>query len=607
MTRLGWICGIVVVGLSAACSSSSGGATDAATDVTSGHDTGVVHDAGRDTGHPSDAGHHDATSDAIADIGVDAYRAGINCGSLLFCDQKCGSSSSCTDACYASATGVAQGLFNAFNNCLTAACANSDASSCDTTAATGVCSASLDSCTSDTSKGPADPDGGGVVVPSMDGGASLNCGAYILCTGACALDAGSCNAACGATSTPEAKALAGILSTCLATACPTGDAGPCATQGSACNGCITQAEFSNGCASQYSACEDDKSNSPDASTSPTALQGGTLSTVLSGVNQIGGTMIVQSGYLYFIQENNSNQVSRLALVDGGVVTPLGPPQPTPVALAVDSNNAYAWNYGTFTGTSEINNDDGTVVQIPLDGSPEVTLGQAVEVFYAAPYLNAIAVDSANVYWVEGASGSDGSIVKTPIGSTTGGTKIYTGQFLPEALVTDGTNVYWASWGTFDAQGNSNNDGTISKGSVNGGTITTLASNLPAPGCMALDANNVYWTNVGKLGGEGLPAPNSGSVMQVPIGGGTVVTLASEEEVPVSIQVRAGEVYWSEYGFGSPGLILSAPIGGGTIVPLADGLHDPYSIALSPSTLYFSLYAPTVPTSTTSLVLSLTPY
>jgi hypothetical protein len=584
--------------------------------------TGPVtgHDAGMEGGTGGGAGGGDAGSAGGGggkDAGHEAGPPGIPCGALLGCDQAC-STNACTDKCYAEATGVAQGLFDALNDCISATCpagdggpcasaSSSSCSNCQTGAATGACISDLTTCLGDSAVGPPDPDGGGVVVPPMDAAMQLNCGQYTSCVAACTGDAGACAASCANQATAEAQALAGVLNGCLAGACPSGDGGPCAMQGSGCNGCVEQAEFGGTCATPYTACENDTSNSPDGGGGPMVLQGGTLSTVLTGVDQVGSSMIVKGGYLYFAQEGNLNQIARLALGDGGAITPVGPPQPTPVGLAVDANNVYVWNYGTFSGKSNLNNNDGTAVQIPLGGGAPVTIGQGIQVFYAAPYLSSIAVDSSDVYWVDGASGSNGVITRTPIGSTSG-TSIYTGQNFPEALATDGTNVYWANWGTFDAQGNSNNDGTIMQGPVNGGTPTVLASALSAPSCMVVDAKNVYWTNLGRMGAQNLPAPNSGSVMQVAIGGGPVITLANYQSVPVGIAVANGTVYWTEYGLGSPGLVLSVPVGGGTVVPLVAGLHNPYSLALSTDTLFYSYYMAAMPTSNQNvLIASLSPY
>jgi hypothetical protein len=59
--------------------------------------------------------------------------------------------------------------------------------------------------------------------------------------------------------------------------------------------------------------------------------------------------------------------------------------------------------------------------------------------------------------------------------------------------------------------------------------------------IAVDANNVYWTNQGVCPDDG--GPCSGAVMKVPVTGGTPVTLASGEYSPTSIAVDDTSVYW----------------------------------------------------------------
>ncbi len=576
----GWVCAPLIAGLVVACSKST------------------VSPPGGTGGSASDAGTGGSASDAGTGGSAEAGSVGLVCGKLLTCDQAC-TTNACTNGCYAESTGVAQGLFNAFNDCLNANCSSapggpcassssSACSSCQTGAATGACISDLIACSGDKAVGPPDLDGGGVVVPPSDAGSELNCGGFIGCVEACTGDAGACVTSCTDQATPEARALAGVLNACLATACPSTDGGVCATPGTGCSGCVEQAELTvpGTCGASFTACEADRSNSPDAGTSPTVLEdGGALSTVATGIGSP-GVLVAQGGYLYFTQVVTDSQVSRLPLGDGGAVTTLGPTLPSPVGLGVDANNVYVWSVGTFSGSASINNDDGTVVQFPLDGGAAITLRQGMEVEYDAPYLNSLAVDSKNVYWVEGASGNDGAIMWTPIGSASAA-PLYSNQALPEGVVTDGTNVYWANWGTFDALGHSNNDGAIMQGSVKGGTPLTLASNLSATACLAVDANNVYWTNIGQLGGDNLPAPNTGAVMQVPIGGGTVVTLASAQPIPLGIAVTGGMVYWTQYALSAPGLIMSVPAGGGTVVPLVAGLPDPFSMTVAGDTLYWS--------------------
>jgi len=427
-----------------------------------------------------------------------------------------------------------------------------------------------------------------VVVPPMDGGKLLNCGAYVACVNACPLDAGNCDAMCANEATPEARALANVLNACLAMACPSTDGGPCEMQGPQCAGCIEQVTLAqpNTCAAPYVACNMDTSNTDGGGVPTVLFDGGVMTTVVKGLDQAASNLVVSGNYLYFTQVVSNAPVLRLSLADGGQVTPVGPNQPTPVSIAVDSNNVYVWSVGSFQLNSSINNKDGTVVQVPLDGGAPLTLRTGMEVLYDAAYLNALAIDSSNVYWVEGAVGSDGVIMKTPIGSTSP-TPIYSSQRIPQALTTDGANVYWADWGTFDAQGRSNNDGTVWQGSVNGGTPKMLASNQPAPSGIAVDGQNVYWSNLGFLGTDNFPQPNTGSVMQVPIGGGTLTTIASAQAVPVCIIADRGKIYWSQYGLSAPGLIMSSTPGGGVVIPLAAGLDDPAALATSATTLYWT--------------------
>ncbi len=546
----------------------------------------------------------DDTTGADADADVPL---GLTCSKLLFCDQAC-SSNDCTDACYSQATGVAQGLFNQFTACVSAQCPNGD-STCEQNAGTGACGGQLSQCFSDTFLGPPDSDGGAVVVP--EAGATYNCGALNICLSSCASDAGTgCDADCNAKATPQAEALYAALTSCLAVACPSTAGGPCETQGPACAGCIEQVTLAepNTCAAPYVACNNDTSNNDGGVATPTALvDGGVLSTVLTGLDQAASPLIVQGGWLYFTQVIENGPVYRLwigdgpgafdgglAFGDGGatradggaLLESIGPPQPTPVSLAVDANNVYVWSVGTFQLNSSINNKDGTVVQIPLGGGAPTTLASKVEVVYDAAYLNAIASDATYVYWVDGASGSDGAIMRAPISGGTP-TALYTGQYVPQAVASDGTHVVWADWGTFDSQGRSNNDGTVWQGSVSGGSAIELASNQAAPSAIAIDANDVYWVNLGPLGTANFPALNSGAIMKTPLGGGSVTAVATSQPVPVSIVVDNGTMYWSDYGLSAPGLVMSAPTAGGAIVPLAGGLDDPAALAVTGKTIYWT--------------------
>jgi hypothetical protein len=595
---VGWMCAFVAAGVAVDCGSSSG--------------SGATGGSGGGTTTTTSTGVAGGAADGGMDASQDGSTPGLDCGQLVKCDQACGSSGSCTDQCYLEATENGQSLFDSFNACLDVACPaagggpcaspnSSECSTCNSNAATGACVTELVSCLNDMMMGPPNGDGG---TPPVDAGTGeLGCGSLVACIANCPTsDSGAylqCTAACKFTATPQALELDGMLDDCLNMACPAVDGGVCSMPGTACAGCQEQAVFAmpNICAVPWTNCQNDKSASGDAGTStPTSLEdGGTLSTVATGLVQAASTLVASNGYLYFTQVDSDAKVQRLALGDAGVVdvadagsaiTSLGPGTETPCGLAVDANNVYVWSYGTFSGATSFNNGDGTVIQVPLDGSPAITLDQDMEDLYDAPYLTSVAVDGANVYWVKGAKGNDGVIMKTAIGSPNAA-PLYTMQEIPEAIATDGVNVYWANWGTFDAMGASNNDATVWQGSVNGGTPLLLASNQEAPAAIVVDAHNVYWTNLGKLGASLFPAVNSGSVVYVPIGGGTLVTVATTQAIPLSLVVNGGTIYWTVYGLSVPGQVVSAPVAGGPLVPLAGGLDDPFSMTLAGSTLYWT--------------------
>jgi hypothetical protein len=200
------------------------------------------------------------------------------------------------------------------------------------------------------------------------------------------------------------------------------------------------------------------------------------------------------------------------------------------------------------------------------------------------YVDFLAVDSTYLYWTAAAS-----IMRIPL---TGGapTTIATGPPDAEGVAVDATYVYWTTY----------EGGTILRAPLTGGSATTMLSGMGfTPFGIAVDAGAIYFTslstgtvNVMPLDGgtpsaltTGLPAQsgatgiavNGSSVYwgrayealdEIPLGGGTTMTIAGAQADPFGVAVDDSYVYWTAlYG----GALMKAPLGGGTVTTLVSHL------------------------------------
>jgi hypothetical protein len=116
--------------------------------------------------------------------------------------------------------------------------------------------------------------------------------------------------------------------------------------------------------------------------------------------------------------------------------------------------------------------------------------------------------------------------------------------------------------------------------LSGGTATAVGPSLGAgfPGqpwrCLAVDGTNVYLTNY-----------DIQDVYQIPKSGGSVVSLAHLlPSAPMGIAVQGSDVYWGYYGL-APG-IVQEPIGGGSMLTLASSGGGGF-IAVDGSYVYYT--------------------
>ena len=147
----------------------------------------------------------------------------------------------------------------------------------------------------------------------------------------------------------------------------------------------------------------------------------------------------------------------------------------------------------------------------------------------------IAVDSTNVYWGDTTSPSVQACAVGGCGGSS--TTLASNQAGPAGFVSDGTNLYWTDYPSGAAATTS---GAVRKCSILGcnNNPTVLAGGLDEPEGIAVDATSVYVAGYG-----------NGTVLKVPIGGGTITTLVTGQGnagaggSPWAVAVDSTSVYW----------------------------------------------------------------
>jgi hypothetical protein len=158
-------------------------------------------------------------------------------------------------------------------------------------------------------------------------------------------------------------------------------------------------------------------------------------------------------------------------------------------------------------------------------------------------------------------------MKVPIGGGTPVT-IATGDSYPAGIAVDPSNAYYTM------QFNQGPFYTINSVALDGGSVSTLADNQNSALAIASGAGTVYWTTE-ELGG---------GLLSIPAMGGTVATLAWNELSPSRLNVTSSNVVWVDTN--ANGAVMSLAINGGTVSTIAQSVW-PNGVCVDATNVYWT--------------------
>jgi hypothetical protein len=227
-------------------------------------------------------------------------------------------------------------------------------------------------------------------------------------------------------------------------------------------------------------------------------------------------------------------------------------------------------------------DDG-VLTMPVAGGAVRTLAprEPVRPVTSGGFAPVLTVRSGYVFWAD----LDGSVSKVPVaGGPT--TTLASGFDAPGAIAVNDTDVYWTSvQPSRELDGGQTSLGEISRVSIDGGPVTTIATGQEDPDSLLLTATDLYWANAGTYG---IDAPlGTGAVVSMPLSGSAPAILAPRESAPRSLQLVGDSLYWMNRGCCGWGWIGSASLSTRTVtsVPLPND-PPPMLNALTVSASHF---------------------
>ena len=134
-------------------------------------------------------------------------------------------------------------------------------------------------------------------------------------------------------------------------------------------------------------------------------------------------------------------------------------------------------------------------------------------------------------------------------------------------------LWWVNYGTSAAA----QDGQVMhKGLTATGAPTASISMRAAPNSVAVAQGNVVWAEAGTN-------VDAGTVMAMPVGGGTPVVIASGQRTPLSVIECGGALYWVNF---RDNAVMRGTLAAGSGVAIVTNQKAPFQIVCDGTTLYW---------------------